>query len=162
MSDEITLYRNIDGEYLYRFFTVQGGDFQTLLAAVKSLPFRKFNDSLRAWCVRKDGIEALKAQGFEVKPFRTIRVVAYPAHPGGMMDGNGGWLSSATVNVEYMANNDREYRVIKGMTIRYHDDAERDAAIAAIEERAAAARKILNSFKVRDLEAWKAALSKLK
>lgn len=162
MSDEITLYRNVSNEYCYRFFTLRGGDFQTLLAAVKNLSFRKFDETLRAWNVRKEGIETLKAQGFEVKPVQTIRAVAYPANPGGVMDGNGGWLSTATVNIEYLANNNREYRVIKSLTIKYHDDTERAAKIAAVEERAAEARKLLNSFPVRDIEAWKTTLTTLK
>ena len=157
MSDQIIIYRNVKDEYIPRFSILSGGDFATLLSAVKALDYRKFDQNLKAWAVNLNGLRALKGMGFTVKPMPLIRVANPVERPGGDLKGN----HYAEVAIEYL-NNQHEYFVLKSASIKYATDEEREAAVARIVERVAAACKQLTDSPVRDLAAWKSVLTALK
>lgn len=71
----ISLKRNVEGEFGPQYWTVSGGDFDSMLDAVKSLPFRKWQgNSDKAWLVRFDGIKALREAGYIVTRNADVRV----------------------------------------------------------------------------------------
>jgi hypothetical protein len=61
---QITLLRRIEGEYAPRLYTLTGKDFQALLAAVKALPQRKFEEHmfLKYWRINGEGLRLLREQ----------------------------------------------------------------------------------------------------
>lgn len=70
--DRIKLQRRVQGE-LPRYYSMTGGTFKEMLAAVKALDFRKFQSD-KSWLIRKRGLDAL-ARRFQVmqEPFIRAR-----------------------------------------------------------------------------------------
>lgn len=73
-QDSITLKRNVEGEFAPQYWTMSGGEFYTMLDAVKALSFRKWQDSERVWLVKFDGIATLREVGYTVTRNADIHV----------------------------------------------------------------------------------------
>lgn len=74
MTDTISLKRIVDGEFAPQYWTMNGGDFAAMLAAVKALPFRKWQDGDRAWLVKFDGVTALRDAGYHITRNADVRI----------------------------------------------------------------------------------------
>ena len=71
----MTLKRMVEGEYAPRYYTMTGRSFEEMLAMVKALPSRKYEDyPLKAWLIRQEGIKVLRELGLTIEQDADVRL----------------------------------------------------------------------------------------
>jgi hypothetical protein len=81
-NDIILLKHVIPDEYCPRYYEMSGGTFESMLAVIKTLPFRKFEERTvesglyprKQWIVRGEGLKALRELGYTITQESDIRI----------------------------------------------------------------------------------------
>lgn len=77
--DKIKL--QVKEEYAPRYYTMTGGTFDEMLAAVKALDHRRFQSHpVKAWTVRREALDTLRSQGYGIEQDADFRVGDFNEH----------------------------------------------------------------------------------
>jgi hypothetical protein len=79
--DKIKLVQKVENECAPRHYTVTGGTFDEMLAAVKALDHRRFQSHpVKAWTVRREALDTLRSQGYGIEQDADFRPGEFNQH----------------------------------------------------------------------------------